>query len=186
MVPRRAAVDRQHRHAGVLGDGLEHLGDLHGEFAGRHEHEPERLRRLGDVGDAGEHRHAEGERLAGAGLGPTAHVAAGHRDRDRLGLDVERLGEPAGGEALVDARRHPEFGEAGRRLDGREHVEAREVRGVDVAGVGWLAGGARRTPLRRGAPRRAVDLTLCAAAYRLRGNCVAAERPHVRGSVASR
>ncbi len=46
MVTRRAAVDGQHGHAGVLGDGLEHLGDLHGELAGRHEHEAERLRRL--------------------------------------------------------------------------------------------------------------------------------------------
>ena len=48
---------------------------------------------LGLVGDAGQHRHAEGERLAGAGAGPAAHVAALHRHRDGLGLDLERLGE---------------------------------------------------------------------------------------------
>ena len=67
--------------------------------------------RLGLVGDAGEHRHAERERLAGTGLGPAAHVATLHRDRDRLGLDRERLGEPGGGEADVDAFGHAEVGE---------------------------------------------------------------------------
>ena len=52
--------------------------------------------------DAGEHRHAEGERLAGAGAGSPAHVAAVQRDGDGGGLDLERLGEPGGGEAVVD------------------------------------------------------------------------------------
>ena len=39
--------------------------------------------------------------------------------RDRFGLDRERLGEPGGGEAVVDARRYAEVGEAGGRLDRR-------------------------------------------------------------------
>ena len=66
-----------------------------------------------------EHRHAEGERLAGSGAGPAADVATLHRHRDRRGLDHERLGEPGRGETVVDPRRHAELGEAGRRLDGR-------------------------------------------------------------------
>ena len=55
----------------------------------------------------GEQRHAEGERLAGAGAGAAAHVAALQRDRDRLGLDGERSGEPGGGEAAVDSSGTP-------------------------------------------------------------------------------
>ena len=80
-----------------------------------------------------------------------------HRHRDRLGLDVERLGEPARGEPVVDARGNAQLGESGRRLDRRQRVEAGEVRGVDVAGVGGRTGGRRGGRLfRRGAPRRAV------------------------------
>ena len=138
LVPAGAAVDRQDPHAGVGGDGLEHLGHLDGQLTRRHEHEAERLAGLGDVGDAGQHRHAERERLARSGLGPTAHVATLHRDRDRLGLDRERLGETAGGEAVVDALGHAEIGEPGRRLDRRQRVDRREVAdrlgGVAVTG----------------------------------------------------
>ena len=49
--------------------------------------------------EAGQHRHAEGQRLARAGAGPAADVAARERDGDRLGLDGERRGEAGGGEA---------------------------------------------------------------------------------------
>ena len=115
--------------------GLEHLGDLHGELAGRHEHQPERAARLGLVDDAGQHRHAEGERLAGAGAGPAADVAALHGERDGLGLDRERLGEPGGGEAVVDRGGHAEVGEAGRRLDGRQRGD-----GGESCGGRWCRG----------------------------------------------
>ena len=61
-----------------------------------------------------------------------------NRDRDRRGLDRERLGEPGGGEADVDALGHAEIGEPGRRLDGRQQVDRGEVAerlcGVAVAG----------------------------------------------------
>jgi hypothetical protein len=65
----------------------------------------------------GQHRHPEGERLAGSGAGPAADVASFEGDGDGGDLDVERLGEPRGGEAFVDARRNAEFGEPGRGLD---------------------------------------------------------------------
>ena len=129
-VPAGPAVDREDLHAGVGGDRLEHLGHLHGELARRHEHQAERLARLGDIGDAGEHRHAEGERLAGTGLGPTAHVAALHGDRDGLGLDRERLGESARREARVDPLRNAERGESGGCLDRRQGVDRGEVAGA--------------------------------------------------------
>ena len=120
-----AAVDGQHPHAGVMGDGLEDLGDLDGEFAGRNEHEPERTRRLGLVGDPRQHRHAECEGLARAGLGASADVLAGDGNRNRLGLDVERLGEPAGCETVVDSRRNAEIEESGRCFHRGQDVEGR-------------------------------------------------------------
>ena len=70
--------------------------------------------------------------------GPAAHVATLHRDRDGLGLDRERLGEPGGREAVVDAFRNAELGEPGRGLDRRQQVDGGEVAGrraaVAVAG----------------------------------------------------
>ena len=129
------AVDGEDLLAGVLGDGREHLGDLDGELAGGHEHEAEGLGGTGRLLDAGEHRHAEGERLAGPGAGPPAHVPPGHGDGDRLDLDLERLGEAGRGEAVVDARRHAELGEAGRRLDGGEDGDGGEVGGRQGAGA---------------------------------------------------
>ena len=129
-VPAGPAVHRKHLHAGVSGDRLEHLGHLHGELAGRHEHQTERFARLGDIGDASEHRHAEGERLAGTGLGPTTHVAALHGDGDGLGLDRERLGESARRQAGVDPLRNAERSESGRCLDGRQGVDRGEVAGA--------------------------------------------------------
>ena len=52
VVPGGAAVDGQHSHTGLLRDRGEHLGDLHGELPSRHEHETQRTRRLGAIGDA--------------------------------------------------------------------------------------------------------------------------------------
>ena len=147
VMPGGAAVDRQHPHPGMVGDRLEHFGDLHREFASGHEHEPERAGRQCGIGDPGEHRHTEGQGLARARLRAAADVLAGDGDRDRLGLDVERLGEPAGGKTFVDAGRNPEIGEPRRRFDRGQGVDGREVRGVDVAAVVRLAGRVRsRTP----------------------------------------
>ena len=88
---------------------------------------PSGLRGSAVVGDAGQHRHAEGERLAGTGLGPAAHVAALHRHRDGLGLDRERLGESLRRQPVVDPGRHAEGGEAGRWLDRRQGIDRGQV-----------------------------------------------------------
>ena len=149
VVPAGPAVDGEDPLTGVLGDRFEHLGDLHGELPRRHEHEPARAGRLGGVEDAGEHRDTEGERLARARAGPAADVAALHRHGDGGGLDLERLGEPGGGEPVVDVRRDAELGEAGGRLDGRQGGDGGERRGarsvvVDRRGGADGAGGGAR------------------------------------------
>ena len=87
-----AAVDGGHPAVDGLGQRLEHLGDLEGELAGGHEDEAAGPLRLGPA-DAGEQREAEGERLARAGLGLAAHVAAGEAVGDGEGLDGEGGGD---------------------------------------------------------------------------------------------
>ncbi len=68
---------------------LELVADLGGQLTGRDEHQ--RLGPLGRrVGDAGGERQAEGQRLAGAGGGPPAHVAPGEGVGQRGHLDGER------------------------------------------------------------------------------------------------
>ena len=112
LMTRGAAVDGEHGAIAAGGDRGEHLGDLQRQLAGRHEHHRQRAAGVGFARQPGEHRHAERQRLAGAGLGPAADVAAGEGDRDRLGLDGERRGEPGGGETHVDLGRHAEVDEA--------------------------------------------------------------------------
>ena len=80
--------------------------DLEGQLAGGHEHQPAGLAGLGVV-EPFEHGEAEGERLAGAGLGLAAHVAAGQRVRDGEALDGERLHD-----ALVSQDLHEAGGDA--------------------------------------------------------------------------
>ncbi len=108
---------RLHRHAAVHGgdaDAAElaqrgqDVLDLVGELACRREHE--RPRGLGTgPPDALEQWEPEGERLARAGLGFTAQVAAGEGVGDGEGLDGERFGDAVarkcGDEILGDAER---------------------------------------------------------------------------------
>ena len=127
--PAGPAVHGEDALTGDGGDRFEDLGDLHRELPGGDEHEAQRVSRARVLDDAGHHRDAERERLAGTGAGPSAHVAAGHRDRDRGGLDHERLGEPGRRETDVDALRNAELGESGGRLDRRKRVETGEFGG---------------------------------------------------------
>ena len=80
----------------------QHVVDLERQLAGGHEHEPARLARLGGL-EALEHRQAEGEGLARAGLGLAAHVAAGEGVGDREPLDGEGLGDALVGQDLHEA-----------------------------------------------------------------------------------
>jgi hypothetical protein len=69
LLARRTAVDGEHGAATGDGDGREHLGHLEGEFAGGHQHQCRGAAGLAVLRQAGQQRHAERERLAGAGLG---------------------------------------------------------------------------------------------------------------------
>ena len=89
---RRPAVDRHRDRAERLAVAVDRLGDLHREFARRHEHEcgGAFARRCVEV-EAVQQREREGGGLAGAGRGLGQHIAAGEQRRDRGHLDRRRL-----------------------------------------------------------------------------------------------
>ena len=143
LMARGAAVDGEHGAVAAGSDRGEHLGDLQRQLARRHEHHRQRAAGVGFARQPGEHRHAERQRLAGAGLGSAADVAAGEGDRDRLGLDRERSGEPGSGESHVDLGRHAEVDE--RRRDVGVGID-RDGCGFDRS-AGWTwCGFAAPTP----------------------------------------
>ncbi len=112
LVHRRAADDRLEVQAERAAKRLERVVDLHRELAGRHEDQAARVLGLrGVVRDAGEHRQAEGERLAGAGAAATEEVVAGEGVGDRLDLDRERRGDAGAGERRDERGRQPEVAE---------------------------------------------------------------------------
>ncbi len=91
---RLAAVDRHDGGRTILRGQLEILVDLHGELAGRHDHE--RLHAGCRIGsDALQQREAEAEGLAGAGLRLADDVLPRERERDRLLLDREGFRDTA-------------------------------------------------------------------------------------------
>jgi hypothetical protein len=94
---RRAAVDGEHPHAHRLAERGERVLHLAGQLPGRHQHQAARSAggATGRVGEPGQHRQPEGQRLAGAGLGPAEQVPAGECVRQRLGLDRERRADAA-------------------------------------------------------------------------------------------
>ena len=115
---RHAAVDRGDAHADTATQRHERVGDLLGELAGRHEDQaaggllapPVRGGR-----EPGQHGQAEGQRLAGPGLGAAEHVAAGQRIGKRPGLDRERLVDVTRRERPDQPGVQAELGERGRR-----------------------------------------------------------------------
>jgi len=92
----------------VAAVGLEAVGDLHRQLAGRHQHQRARLARAGRRGQLGQpvqHRQRERGGLAGAGLGTAEHVVAGQDQRDGVGLDRRRGGVVVVGERAQQGRR---------------------------------------------------------------------------------
>jgi len=109
---RRAAVDGDRLDADGVTERLESVAHLHGELTGRHQDEPARRPGLRAVAaQAGEHRQAEGERLARAGLGPAEHVAPGQRVGQGGGLDREGGADLAALERRDQLLRKAELGE---------------------------------------------------------------------------
>ncbi len=111
------------------------------------------------VGEPGQQRQAEGERLAGAGLAAAEDVPAGQRVRDGRRLDLERGGDALPGQH-ADQRLRAGRGRRSRRLDGLGL-------GLDGGGLGrrglgrwhrgrWRGGGRGRSSAacRVGSPAR--------------------------------
>jgi len=73
--PVQAAEDDNGFAADGAGQRRQYVGDLHGQFAGRHQDQAPRLR-TGGAGQRGDHRQAEGQGLAGSGLTATENISA--------------------------------------------------------------------------------------------------------------
>ena len=117
-----AAGDELVAQAHDVHERLQRVGHLHGQLAGGHEDQGSRTTRGGArcvVGEAGDGREAEGQRLAGAGPAASEHVAAGEAVGDRGGLDREGLGDAVAGQSLDEPLGQAECGErvVGRDID---------------------------------------------------------------------
>ena len=96
-------------------------GDLDGQLTGRSDGQRLRLARLGQVGpplvsrrdDPLDHRDAEAEGLAGAGLGLADDVVPAEGDRQRHGLDGEGVDDPEVAQRGDDVGVDAEVGEGG-------------------------------------------------------------------------
>jgi hypothetical protein len=115
----RPAVDGGDPESGLGGQGLEHLAHLHGQLAGRDEHQGPRPARLGGPVGHGplEQGHAEGQGLARPGLGLAADVPAGQGVGHGHGLDGEGVGDALSGQGLDQGRIDAQGGE-GRLVEG--------------------------------------------------------------------
>ncbi len=151
---RHAAVDRRDGHADAAAERREHVRDLLRQLTRGHQHQAAgRALGTGRAGQPGQHRQAERERLARAGLCPAEHVPPGHRVRERPRLDRERLryvprreraDQPLGQAELAERRRR------GRGLGGGLGQGAVEP-GVRVGLRGTHRPGRPSAPARRAA-----------------------------------
>ncbi len=112
----RSAVAGRQLQARLPGQGLEDLGHLTGQLPGGHQRQAPRRARSGrGSGGLGcqalEDRYAEGQRLAGPGLGLAAHVSPGQGIGDGEGLDRKGLSDAVGFKGRDQVGRHPQGGE---------------------------------------------------------------------------
>ena len=133
-----SAVDGDGAQSGGLGQRFEHLAHLDGELTGGDE--DERLGPTG-LGRGGGHRalqqrHAEGQRLARAGLGLAADVAAGEGVLHGHGLDGERGMDALLLEGLDDGRVDAQLGEGLLRPGGLGGVVQGAIRWIGQGGHG--------------------------------------------------
>ena len=146
---RRTAVDGSDLHPHRLTQGHQRVGDLLGSSRVGTSTRPRGVSARGGVGarvQPGQHRKAEREGLAGAGLGATEDVPACDRVGERAGLDRERQLNPAARELADEGRSgRPEVGEAaggGRGLGERGGQEPVELGGIAGRSTGrfWEIG----------------------------------------------
>ena len=142
LVARGAAVDRQHHPVALAATGMSTSATCRASSRVGTSTRPSGRRGSASPVEAGEHRHAEGEGLAGAGAGTSADVLALEGHGDRLGLDGERCGEAGGVEPHVDELGHAEVAEAGGDVRG-VHGGGRGGGGAVLGRLGWAATAAR-------------------------------------------
>ncbi len=105
LVHARAAINADDLDAGQkLGQVLQVLGNLLGQFPGRAQHHG--LGFLPGRVHLGQDGNAEGHGLAGAGGGLGNHVMAGHHQGDGLFLNLGHLGKTHGLGGAYDLGRH--------------------------------------------------------------------------------
>ena len=131
-----AASDEDRRQVHGRGQRRDDVGDLHGELAGGREDEGTRstVRTLLG-GQPGEHRNAEGQRLARTGGGAPQHVLAADGIGDGSDLDAERLVDAGGRQGCDDGVGHTEGGESPLVVH-RRGVELTKIGGLPLHGVG--------------------------------------------------
>ena len=105
-----AAVDRSDAQLAGPAEPGELTAHLRGELTGGNEDEAQRPARV-RAAEPRDHRDAEGQRLARAGVGLARHVSAGHPVGDGHGLDRERGFDAPGVQRADDVVGHAEIGE---------------------------------------------------------------------------
>ncbi len=135
---RGTAADDLEAQAEHRAEGLQGVGDLHRQLAGRDQDQTARGLGAGALagGEAGQQRQAEAEGLAGAGTAAAQHVLAGQGVRDGRGLDRERGGDAALGEGADDVVRQAQVAEG----EGRLGLGGLVVALGGVGGVGGVVG----------------------------------------------
>ena len=155
-------LHRRGAHAHAPAQRGEHVGDLLGEFPGRHQDQRAGrllLPRALPGCQPGEQRQAEGERLARPGLRPAENAAPGQRVGQHPGLDREWFADAARGQRadqpVVDAER-AERGRIRLRYRGRggQGLVERRVRIRTPRRVGTRGGRAAEPYWRAAGPRR--------------------------------
>ena len=122
---RRAAVNRHDLNAAMHSDRRQNIGDLHSEFASRHEYDATRFSWRGLLSNALDDRHTKGQSLARAGAGTTAEILTRQRNWNRLSLNRERSSEARRSQTSVNSRADAESEKACRGLHGRTRIRTR-------------------------------------------------------------
>ena len=157
----RTADDDPDLEADRVRERLERVVDLHRQLPRGDEDQATRTLRGGTPArEPRDHRQAEAERLAGAGLAAAEEVTAGEGVRDRRGLDGERCldavlrqrGDEGVGEAQLGERGQRALEDRGRGVVGNRRLLGLPAltRRVGARGGGGATGRALAVPLAAG------------------------------------
>ena len=121
---RYTAEDRHGLQSDRLGERLDRVEHLGGEFTRRHQHQGARTARLTSCTrrtQGTQQRKGEGDRLPASGPAAAQHVAPGQTVGQGGGLDRKRVGDAALGQAADEFGGHAECGETARTGRGGRH-----------------------------------------------------------------